>query len=155
MLSIFSPVSLAMLASLMLGTTTAKVENTPPSDEPKAPIQVVQLIDEKTLSDEEFVKLKSEHAGLDSVMMLAIAKCESGLRQFEKDGTLLKSRFSSNDQGLFQIWPGNATTKQKTGYQDLGIDVTTREGNMEYAIYLMKADGPVHWKASSDCHRYK
>jgi hypothetical protein len=138
-----------LLLSFGLVTTTPKLV---PRDEPKPPIT---MIDEKTLSDEDYIILKSTQAGLDPKMMLAIAKCESGLRQYDKDGKLLISNSPSKDQGLFQIWPGNAHNKEKTGYEDLKIDVTTREGNVEYAIFLMKNGGASHWSASKNCHGYK
>lgn len=132
-------VPLAIVMMLNLSTTTLF------KDEGEAPIQ---MINERSLSDSEFIEWKSLQNGLDPKMMLAIAKCESGIRQYNKNGQVIVS--STKDYGLFQIWHGNHAKAK-----ELGFDVMTREGNMDFAVWLMiKGGGVRHWKASAKCHGY-
>lgn len=75
-----------------------------------------------------------------------IAKCESGLRQFNDDGSVLISRTS--DVGLFQI-----NQVHWTRAKELGIDIYTIEGNIQFAKLLKQANGTRDWYMSNHCHR--
>lgn len=79
--------------------------------------------------------------------MVAVARCESGFRQYEKDGRVLKSHYGTDDWGVFQI-------NKKYHLADarkMGMDVDTLEGNIAYAKYLYKKNGLRDWKWSRKC----
>lgn len=77
-------------------------------------------------------------------IMVNVARCESGFRQFNPDGTVLISRTA--DWGIFQINQVNHRTMSK-----LGIDISTLEGNIEGTQYILKTQGLNAWKNSSHC----
>ena len=79
--------------------------------------------------------------------MVAIARCESTLRQFEPDGVTPLAGRMSPDVGLFQINIVHWQTAQK-----LGIDIYSEEGNIAYARRLFKANGFRDWYPSNHCH---
>lgn len=79
--------------------------------------------------------------------MYAISQCESGLNQFEPDGTVLISRLGTDDRGLFQInYPIWGSLSQ-----ELGIDLHTQEGNMQMAKVILKRQGLNAWYLSYNC----
>jgi hypothetical protein len=77
-----------------------------------------------------------------------IAQCESGMRQFNSDGTVLLGRVNPMDVGILQI------NLQYHGQraQELGIDLYTLEGNIEYGFLLYQEQGATPWKWSNPCH---
>lgn len=77
--------------------------------------------------------------------MLKIAKCESGLRQFNEQGTVLISKTS--DKGIFQINQVHWENAKRLGY-----DIDTIDGNLNYARYLYDRNGTGDWYMSSKCH---
>ena len=94
-------------------------------------------------SIEETIKLAFPEA---PETMVAIAKCESSLRQFELDGvTALKGRASS-DVGVFQI---NYVHWERA--ERLGIDLHTLEGNIAFAKLLFDNRGTGDWYMSKHC----
>ena len=101
---------------------------------------VVQETDIKTLLENEF--------GIGSVMV-DIAKCESGYRQFDKDGNVLRGEQNSLDIGLYQINEYYHLEASKK----FGVDIYTLEGNISYAKYLYATQGVQPWAWSNDCHR--
>jgi hypothetical protein len=54
---------------------------------------------------------------------------------------------NANDIGLFQI---NEIYHLKTS-KALGYDIYTTEGNIDYAIWLLKNEGSQHWNYSKPC----
>ncbi len=116
----------AFLTSSLESTDTLKIQ-------PFGPAQTV----------EEYVR----DYFADEPVMIAIAKCESQFRQTDKNGKLLKNAHSSAI-GVFQIMSsihaGNAE-------KNLGIDITTIEGNAAYARYLYEKSGTKPWNASKSC----
>lgn len=82
----------------------------------------------------------------DAPGMVTVATCESTLRQFKADGTLLVS--STNDVGVMQI---NRAAHAATAAR-LGIDIDTTEGNLEYARLLYGWNGYGDWYMSAHCH---
>lgn len=74
-----------------------------------------------------------------------IAECESGMRQFNDDGTVLVSK--TGDVGVLQI---NIKAHLQTALQ-MGIDIDTLEGNIAYAKYLKEKNGLSPWSASEHC----
>jgi hypothetical protein len=75
-----------------------------------------------------------------SPRMVKIVNCESGLKQFEADGTVVLS--PTLDVGLFQI---NLKAHLKTS-QRMGLDViNSLEDNYTYAKYLYAQSGEKPW----------
>lgn len=79
--------------------------------------------------------------------MLDIAQCESHQKQYKADGSLVKDYMTGDHIGLFQI------SRSLHGKEALrqGIDITTPEGNVAYALILYKKNGTQDWSASSKC----
>lgn len=76
-----------------------------------------------------------------------IAYCESGGKQYDKDGNTIRGKVNSNDIGKFQIsWDHHSSTIQK-----LGLNVWEEPGNTEYALYLYETQGLQPWKLSEKC----
>jgi len=75
---------------------------------------------------------------------LAIGYCESTLRQFRADGTVLVSKTS--DKGVLQI--------NQIHWDDadaMGIDLDTIDGNIAYAKFLKQRSGTDPWYMSEHC----
>lgn len=85
--------------------------------------------------------------GDDSKIMLAIAKCESSLEHFNKDGSVKLGIVDSRDTGLFQINKGYHLDKSK----QMGYNIDTLLGNILYAKYLYEQSGTQPWSASKHC----
>ena len=76
-----------------------------------------------------------------------VAKCESGLRQFNSDGSVLRGRQNSQDVGILQINERyHLEASRKMGY-----DIHTTKGNIDYGLYLYKHQGLTPWNWSKEC----
>jgi hypothetical protein len=84
----------------------------------------------------------------DVPVMIAIAKCESGPRQFNSDGTPLMGGTGTMG-GVFQF----DETVHHTKALSLGFDINTLAGNLAYARYLYGASGTNPWISSFGCWR--
>lgn len=82
----------------------------------------------------------------DIPIMIAIAKCESGPRQFEPNGTPLLGG-TGTMVGVFQL----DETIHTAPALALGFDITTLAGNMSYARYLYGVEGTEPWISSFGC----
>lgn len=83
----------------------------------------------------------------DTPLLVEIAKCESGFRQFHKNGELLRGRVDNADVGVMQI---NERYHLETS-KKLGFNIHTIEGNIGYAKYLYEKSGSRPWSASQPC----
>lgn len=77
----------------------------------------------------------------DAAVMIDVAKCESGFRQFGPGGAPLYDP-SHTYIGVFQISEAIHTPRAK----QLGHDLTTVAGNLGYARYLYDTQGTTPWK---------
>ncbi len=84
---------------------------------------------------------------VDAGTAIAIARCESGLLQYNKDGSVLRGRVTPKDVGVFQVNEYYHLAKSK----ELGFNIYTTEGNINYALWLMKNEGTKHWVWSKHC----
>jgi len=100
---------------------------------------------DKNLTD--LIADKAQVAGISTTLVSAIAFCESTYRQHDDNGQVLRGKQNSQDVGLFQI---NEKYHLKTS-QSLGFDIYTTEGNIDYALWLIKNQGSYHWKWSQHC----
>lgn len=83
----------------------------------------------------------------DAPVMIEIARCESGFRQFGPDGTVLRGRLNPQDIGIFQINEGyhqNAASR-------LGFNIFAVAGNLAYARRLYNQNGFRDWSWSEEC----
>lgn len=60
---------------------------------------------------------------------------------------MIRGIVNPKDVGLFQI----NTDYHLKDSKDLGYNIFTPKGNVQYAMHLLKEDGVSHWKASKDC----
>ena len=81
----------------------------------------------------------------DAPNMAAIAKCESGFRQYGADGNVLYDP-SYSMVGVFQINIAHLPESL-----DRGMDIMTLDGNLAYARYLYTANGIDPWMDSFGC----
>lgn len=77
----------------------------------------------------------------------AIGYCESGSKQFDSYGNLIRGIVNHFDVGEYQI---NENYHLKEA-EKLGIDIHTLDGNRKYAEYLYHKNGTKDWKASQPC----
>lgn len=99
---------------------------------------------EAGVSTENFVKEYFK----DTPILAEIARCESGFRQFDKNGNVLRGIKNNKDVGVMQINEYyHAATAEKLGY-----DLHDIEDNMRFAKeYLYDKQGSRPWLASSPC----
>ena len=83
--------------------------------------------------------------------MKIIAICESGMEQYNQDGSVLHGIINSDDIGALQI---NSYYHLDTS-KKLGDDIYTTEGNIHYGVLLYKWSGDKPWKASKKCQDEK
>ena len=83
----------------------------------------------------------------DIPILIDVAHCESGIVQFNQDGTVLRGFVNPQDVGVMQI---NEKYHLDTSIR-LGIDIYTLEGNLEYARFLYETQGTRPWEYSSHC----
>jgi len=80
-------------------------------------------------------------------ILVRIAECESGSRQFDEHGRVVRGEVNPKDVGLFQInehyWLEPA--------QELGHDIYTEEGNTAMALHIYELEGTQPWAASKAC----
>ena len=85
--------------------------------------------------------------GVDPVVAKNIARCESDFKQFNKDGTVKRGKINPHDVGTFQInedYHLEESRRQK-------LDIYKEDGNIEYAMMLMKKEGTRPWSWSASC----
>lgn len=118
----------------------------------EAPASNESNVDETYSEISEEVKVKTtqeivdEHFA-DTPILKKIASCESGHRQFDETGAVLRGHMNSQDIGYMQI---NEKYHLSTALK-LGLDIYSLEGNLEYAKYLYRTQGVKPWVHSSHC----
>lgn len=100
------------------------------------------------LSMSDRITRAAKSTGVDASLARKIAYCESSLRQFDsKTGEVVRGVRNPSDIGLFQINEKYHLERSR----GLGFDFHTTEGNIAYAMYLLKQDGSRHWNWSRPC----
>lgn len=69
------------------------------------------------------------------------------MRHIGKDGEIFRGVVNNKDIGVMQI---NTRFHEATA-TDMGIDLYSLQGNLEYAKYLYEKEGTKPWKASKPC----
>lgn len=80
-------------------------------------------------------------------VMYHIARCESGIKQFDTNGEVLRGVVNSKDVGIFQI---NERYHLATA-ESLEINIYKVEGNINFARILYEEQGTVPWNWSKKC----
>ena len=83
----------------------------------------------------------------DIPVMQEIAKCESGFRQFNADGTPLRGGWAGGMIGVFQFHERIHSAPARV----LGYDLATLEGNLAYAKHLYETSGTQPWNSAKSC----
>lgn len=100
------------------------------------------------LSVADRITRAAKSVGVDATLAREIAYCESSLRQFDpKTGEVVRGVRNPSDIGLFQINEKYHLERSR----ELGFDIHTTEGNIAYALYLLKQEGSRHWNWSKPC----
>lgn len=76
-----------------------------------------------------------------------IARCESGNRQFDADGNVVRGEIHIADTGKYQI--NTAVWKEEA--KKLGLDLLTEEGNERFALELYRKFDTTPWNSSRSC----
>lgn len=96
---------------------------------------------------EEVIEYRAYLSGVDAKLARSIAFCESTYRHFNKKGGVLRGEYNQADVGIFQI---NEKFHLEQS-QELNLDIYTPQGNIDYAIWLIKNEGTKHWYWSQRC----
>jgi len=138
----------SLIISTGIGQPTSQYNGLPISNQNQPVIEVSMARPDINHSAGIYDKIiaSSLENDLDPNVMLNIAFCESSLRQFNDDGTALRGTHNALDVGIFQI---NEKYHLETSRR-LGYDIYTTEGNIDYAIWLMKKEGTQPWVWSRD-----
>ncbi len=99
------------------------------------------------VSLDQLIAEKAKEVGIKSDLAKSIAFCESTNRQFAKNGSVLRGQTNPEDVGVFQINEKYHLERSRA----LGFDISTTEGNIDYAMWLMKREGTKHWNSSKKC----
>ncbi len=83
----------------------------------------------------------------DIPVMIEIARCESKLNQFDAAGLPLRGGWNGGMVGVFQIYESVHTGTAAS----MGFDLSTLEGNMEYAKHLYLTQGTTPWNSGKSC----
>lgn len=83
----------------------------------------------------------------DTPILANIARCESEYRQYNTNGSVFRGRVNNADVGVMQINEKYHSARSK----ELGMDIHTLEGNLQYGALLYKEQGSRPWNASKPC----
>jgi hypothetical protein len=89
------------------------------------------------------VETRVRAAFSDMPNMITIAKCESGFRQFNANGTPLRGGAGGQYIGIFQI----GETLHAARAKSMAYDIYTVDGNIAYARFMYFASGTNPWKS--------
>ncbi len=131
------------LASLIWTTTPTQPDHIVHVDE----MVVVDEPVKPELTIEERIRLQAKVYKVDPELAVRIASCEGGLRQFNDDGSVLRGKQNNKDVGIFQI---NEKYHLAESIKR-GIDIYSIDGNIDYALDLLKREGSKPWNWSKDC----
>lgn len=84
---------------------------------------------------------------VDAPVMVEVARCESGLRQHNADGSVLRGGWGRNMIGVFQIFED----VHRAPATALGYDIDSLEGNVNYARHLYDTQGTTPWNSAKHC----
>lgn len=77
----------------------------------------------------------------DAPEMVSVAECESGFRQYDESGAVLRGGYEGSMVGLFQVHE----TVHRDAAHAMGYDIDSLIGNLLYARYLYREEGVNPW----------
>lgn len=84
---------------------------------------------------------------VETPILAHIAECESSMRHFGKDGSVLRGTTDKDDIGVMQI----NTRYHEAEAEELGLNLYSLNGNLGYAKYLYGHQGTKPWAKSQFC----
>ncbi len=98
------------------------------------------------MTSSDILKQLEDTFSKDSVM-IDVARCESGLRQFVGTGEVLRGGLGKKMIGIFQLYEDYHVGDAKAR----GFDIYSLDGNIKYAKSLYDVQGLQPWSSSSLC----
>lgn len=135
-----------MATLIVVSNLTATVTPTV-SNELNGSVAPVAIVEVKEPTNQDMIEVMAKQQGVNPKLAAAISRCESEHRQFNEDGSVLRGRVNSQDVGLFQINEFYHLEDSKK----FGYNIYSAQGNVEYALHIMKRDGIRHWNYSKPC----
>ncbi len=132
------------LTSFLVGFFGAVSVQSQPANLVQAPIYTVErpaIV--QPLSVEDQVRLYFK----DIPILAEVARCESGFRQFDAKGNLLRGEVNRDDVGIMQIneyYHGESAKRMSHDISEIG-------GNLAFARHLYEVYGTEPWSASKPC----
>lgn len=126
---------------------TSNIIQGPVSQQSEIATTTIQVINVKTATTSADIRKITKEFYKDTPILVEIARCESEYRQFGANGEPLRGRVNSADVGVMQINERYHSVRSK----ELGMDIHTLEGNLEYGAHLFKEQGSRPWNASKPC----
>ena len=83
----------------------------------------------------------------DAPIMANIAWCESRFRHLNPEGEIFRGKVNDQDIGVMQINIKYHLVRSK----ELGVDIYSLKGNLEYAKHLYDTEGNTPWNSSRPC----
>jgi hypothetical protein len=139
--------SAALIISSMYGPIQAQDGANTASTTGTTTPPITRSISEEGKTDPKAIMAYVKTYYADEPILIDIARCESGFRQYDKDGTLIRGNVNKADIGVMQINETYHLEKAKK----LGFDLESVEGNVGYARYLYESEGAAPWSASQKC----
>jgi len=139
---------LPLIAALLAGTLLVAPAEAADIGSPVATTSPQSIVQQyATSTNPAVVELLVRSYFADTPILGEIAKCESEFIQFNKDGSIHRGVANTKDVGVMQI---NEHYHLQTA-KELGYNIYTLQGNMDYAKYLYDQEGVAPWSASSGC----
>ena len=105
-----------------------------------------EILATSTSKESENVILEPQKSTLREEL-IPICRCESGLRQYNDDGSVLKGYLNKHDIGICQINEIHWGEKAK----ELEFDIYTENGNIDMANWIFETEGSWPWNWSKSC----
>lgn len=112
-----------------------------------APVALVSEGNEQAVEEVQTPAEITKEYFADIPIMIDVAWCESTLRHTDSNGNILRGVVNKGDVGVMQI---NEYYHLEDS-QELGIDIYSIEGNLEYARHLYEKQGLKPWNSSKKC----
>ncbi len=134
----------AIFAGVTGTPVEAPIEATIPAPAPQVIVEKSKEEISATVDTEAFVRNYFK----DTPILAEVARCESGFRQFDKQGNVLRGIKNNKDVGVMQV---NEYYHLQTAIK-MGYDLHKLEDNLAFAKnYLYAREGARPWLASSPC----
>ena len=128
-------------------TNTPNIIKLPVSQQTEVKVEVKAEADISNATSTEDVKRITKEYFKETPILAEIARCESTYRQFSSVGVPLRGIVNGADVGVMQINEKYHLARSV----ELGMDIDTLEGNLEYGALLYKEQGSQPWSASKPC----